>query len=141
MKRKLFDRKAFVPTSQEHYFDLTGSETTEAYIFRAPIKLIPDIELFIAAAIWKMMEHLGFNYDELLSEVPELDIYPVDSWMTLDSDPLRLLNIRPAYDISIPELSKVQHLYRIEIGPCSVQEFYISRTQNEYVSLYWYTTG
>lgn len=141
VKKLIRDNKMYLRCWQKHYFDLTGGETTEAYVFRAQINSVSSVELFIAAAVQHMMEALGYTPRELQSEIDALEIESIPSSTKLESDPFKLLGIEASSYPTIPDLNHVQFLYEIDVGPCSVQRFYIARTQNEYVSLFWYTTG
>ncbi len=141
VKRNILDNKMYLRCWQKHYFDLTGGETTEAYILRVPINSVSSIALFIAAAVQQMMEALGYSPRELQSEIDSLEIESIPSSTKLESDPFTLLGIEASAYPTIPDLNCVQLIYEIDVGPCSVQRFYIAETENEYVSLYWYTTG
>jgi len=148
VKNLLAKRSVGMPAWTENYFDLTAGETTEVYVFRVEKSISESIEHFVAAAILRLCSYHDFNHDELMSELQNLeivqgsgDVMSTLAWHGISSMKSRPLALQSSFSEFADYLKGGSCLYQIECGRSLVREFVIAQTHNEFVSLYWYTTG
>jgi hypothetical protein len=131
----------------ELYFDISGSETNEVYIFRVKKDEIGSIEEFVAAAILRLRLYHGLDHDELENELVDLrveeasrQITSTAAWQGIFSKSSQVTS-SPSFAGFLEQLRQGSCSYQIECGPSPLQEFVIAETESEFVSLYWYSTG
>ena len=137
---------AHVKQWDEQCFDLTNGETEKAYIFRSSDRTGIREEEFIAASILRVFEILGFSQEEKKSNLQYVKI----DWLQSDAqighgkryiDPRESLHILGRYNVTFPGAERIEALCEIDLSTGLCDSFCVGRTDREYLSLYWYTTG
>ena len=134
-------------TAFELWIDLSGSECHEGFILHCARSSVPSIEHFAALAVQKVLQHLAVEADEIADHLRDLSARPYDTPLL---DTTTWLQATPGANLAKPEgwSSLVSGLrgaiccyYLFDVGPPPVQECVIAEAANDWVAVYWYTTG
>lgn len=129
-----------LPRVEVRYIDLTRGETTENFYISGGRENFCSIKEFVAAALAALLEHMDRDLTDF-----EIESCPAEPWMAISYDPYILPGsflCFPAENIlGFHPPTGMARRYWIGLNLSGADEGFICETNEEYVLLYWHTTG
>lgn len=120
-------------------FDRTDGETEGSYYIHGEKKNFENATDFLAKALSDLAADMEYGEDCLI----DLEIHPCErAWpMPRYVKPGELLCFPPLEILGFNPPEKIERTYFVKPKFSAVEECFLCETDDEYVFLYWYTTG